>query len=377
MPAHSPFPRLAFIVLVLVSTACSALPFNRGSGPPTGVGVMVHLWGYTDTTERDLQLARQAGFTWVKQHLPWAFVEGQRRGEYDWVEPDRLVEAVNRAGLRLMVRVDMQPAWARVDRVFPIVGPPDRLADWGDFLYAVSQRYKGRIQAYQVWNEPNLAREWGNQPPSAAEYVKLLKVAHQAIKLGDPDALVITAGLSPTTDLSANARADAVYLQELYDAGAKPWFDLLGAHAAGFKAPPEMDPAEVARRADLTNNDPSAEALRRSYAFRHVEDLREVMVRNGDADKRIAILETGWTSDPRPDSPYRWHSVSEDEKAEYLQRAVTYAQENWKAWLGPMIVWTLADPAWEPDQEQYWWAITAPDGQPRAAYDALRKTLRK
>ncbi len=353
--------RIALLVAVVGAAGCGVLPFLKG-GPvtPTGVGVQVHLWGYPDTSERDLRLARDAGFTWVKQLFPWAYVEGDLQGQFEWEEPDRIVEAVNRAGLKLIARLDMQPAWARSDRVFPVVGPPDRVADWGDFVYAVTRRYKGRIAAYEVWNEPNLAREWGGRPPSAAEYVRLLQVAHQAVKLGDPDALVITGGLSPTTDLSAGARADVVYLQEMYAAGAKGNFDLLGVHAAGFKAPPETDPADVARDPTLSNQDPSPEELRRVYAFRHVEDLRRVMEQNGDGDRRIAILETGWTSDPRPESPYRWHSVTEQEKADYLVRAVQYARDHWRPWLGPVIVWTLADPAWGANQEQVYWAITNP-----------------
>jgi hypothetical protein len=250
------------------------------------------------------------------------------------------------------------------------------MSDWGDFVYALAKRYKGKIAAYEVWNEPNLAREWGDKPPSAAEYVKLLQVAHQAVKLGDPNALVITGGLSPTTDLSDRARADVVYLREMYSAGAKGTFDLLGVHAAGFKAEPETDPGEVARDPVLSNNDPSPEELRRSYTFRHVEDLRKVMEENGDGERRIAILEMGWTSDPRPDSPYRWHAVSEQEKADYLVRAIDYAKNHWRPWLGPMIVWTFADPAWKPDQEQVYWAITNPDGTPRPAYDALKRALK-
>ena len=281
--------------------ACGVLPFLKaGPAAPTGVGVQVHLWGYPDTTQRDLELARAAGFTWVKQLFPWAFIEGDVQGRFEWVEPDRVVDAVDRAGLKLIVRLDMQPAWARADRIFPQVGPPDRMSDWGDFVYAVAKRYKGRIAAYEVWNEPNLAREWGERAPNAAEYVRLLQVAHQAVKLGDPDALVITGGLSPTTDLSDRARADIVYLQGDVRRRRKGKFDLLGVHAAGFKSPPEADPADVARSAELTNNDPSPEELRRTYSFRHVEDLRRVMEENGDGDRRIAILEMGWTSDPRP-----------------------------------------------------------------------------
>ena len=52
-------------------------------------------------------------------------------------------------------------------------GPPDNLSDFGDFVYALVSRYKtgspqGRVHAIEIWNEPNLAREWGNKPPNPA-----------------------------------------------------------------------------------------------------------------------------------------------------------------------------------------------------------------
>jgi hypothetical protein len=69
-----------------------------------------------------------------------------------------------------MARVDFQPAWARVDGADN--GPPDNYNDYGDFLYEMASRYRGRIRAYEIWNEPNLAREWGGQPPDARQYVE-------------------------------------------------------------------------------------------------------------------------------------------------------------------------------------------------------------
>jgi hypothetical protein len=39
---------------------------------------------------------------------------------------------------------------------------------FGEFCGAMAERYRGRIGAYEVWNEPNLAREWGNEPPDPA-----------------------------------------------------------------------------------------------------------------------------------------------------------------------------------------------------------------
>ncbi|NIN65171.1 MAG: hypothetical protein GTO63_10820, partial [Anaerolineae bacterium] len=51
------------------------------------------------------------------------------------------------------------------------------------------------------------------------------------------------------------------------------------------------------------------EERKRIYCFRHVEDLRQIMVGNGDGDKQIALLEFGWTSDPvHPE--YAWFRVT-------------------------------------------------------------------
>lgn len=353
-------------------------PLISSEPPVIGVGepvVHVFLWGRPDTTERDLRLARAAGFTWVKQRFEWRFIEADANDQFGWDEPDRIVNAVNQAGLKLLARVDNQPRWARKDGLFPGAGPPDNLQDWADFLTALATRYRGRIQAYQLWNEPNLDREWGNRRPSAKEYAELLRVGYQAIKRADPNAYVISAGLSPTTNQSDQAWPDVLYLDELYQAGAKPYFDILGVHAAGFRSEPEEDPAVVAHDRARTNEDPSPVERRRVYAFRHVEDLRAVMVKHGDAEKTVAILEMGWTSDTRPDSPYAWHSVSEEEKADYLVRAFKWARAHWAPWMGLMTVIYLPDPAWTPKDEQYHWSITNGDGTPRPAYQALKAYL--
>jgi len=105
-----------------------------------------------------------------------------------------------------------------------------------------------------------------------------------------------------------------------------------------------------------------------------VEDLRQVMVEQGDQDRKMAVLEMGWTSDMRPNSPYRWHAVTEDEKADYLRRAFVYARANWP-WMAFMTVIYIPDPNWTPDQEQVFWSITNTDGSPRPAYRALQQVL--
>lgn len=325
-------------------------------------GMHVFLWWRPEVADRDLQLVRDAGFQWVKQTFAWRDIEGAGKGQFDWSRTDRIVQQVEQYGLKLLARIDSQPAWAGGG--YPENGPPDNLQDFADFLTALATRYKGRIHAYQIWNEPNLnvpgRSEWGGRPPNPAEYTEMLKVAYRAIKAVDPNAIVISAGLAPTTRWDDVAMPDLEFIRGMYAAGAKPYFDMLGAHGAGYKAPPEMDPAEVARNPVYNNNDPSPEYLKRIYCFRHVEDIRQVMVENGDADKQIALLEFGWTIDPRPDSPYHWHAVTPFEQGEYLVRAYQYAKTHWSPWIGIMSLIYLQNVDWTPEKEEYWWSIIEP-----------------
>jgi hypothetical protein len=99
------------------------------------------------------------------------------------------------------------------------------------------------------------------------------------------------------------------------------------------------------------------------------------MVENGDGAKQVALLEFGWSSDSRPDSPYYWHMVSEEIKADYIVRAYRYAKEHWSPWIGLMSLIYISDHEWTPDDEQYWWAITYPgwpEFKSRPAYEAVK-----
>jgi hypothetical protein len=341
-------------------------------------GMQVFLFWREEVADRDLSLVQEAGFRWVKQEFAWREIEGAGRGVFDWSKTDRVMDQIDSHGLKVIARVGVQPEWAGGD--YPQVGPPDDYQDFANFLNALAKRYRGRIDAYQIWNEPNLAREWGDRPPNPAEYTELLKVAYQTIKAVDPDADIISAGLAPTTRSDQVAMPDTVFIQGMYDAGAAPYFDLLGAHGAGYKAPPETAPDVVADDPVLNNNDPSPRELKRIYCFRHVEDLRAVMVANGDADKRVVLLEFGWTTDPRPDSPYAWHAVSDQEHADYLVRAFHYAKANWQPWIAVMSLIYMPNSQWGKEDEQTHWGVIYP-GYPelymRPAYMQLRDMLKK
>ncbi len=350
----------------LPQPTATAWPRARLKSPE--YGIQAFLWWKPEITKRDLTLIQDMGFRWVKQNFAWRDIEPQEKGHFEWKLADDVVRRVGKRGnLKLLVRIDRQPFWTQAPGTPPFEdAPPTNLNDFGDFCHALAERYKGQIAAYQVWNEPNLAREWGNQPPQPEQYVELLKVCYIAIKSADPDARVISAGMATTGTHSDEAMPDDVFIEKMYQAGAAPYFDVLGVNAPGYKAPPEISPDEVAAQPDLGGQ--------RFFAFRHVEDIRALMEKYRDSDKQIAILEMGWTTDPIHPA-YAWHAVTERQQADYLVRAYRYAYEHWYPWIGLMSMLSLADPELTEQDEQYWWAITYPDwpeNRVRPAYDALK-----
>ncbi len=332
-------------------------------------GLQTFLWWHVEdkTGARDADLVRGLGFGWLKQEFSWTEMLHSRGEAYDWFRADGIVRLTEERGLKLLARLGAPPPWALAEAPS---GLPVSPADFAHYCGAIAERYVGRIAAYEVWNEPNLAREWNHQPPNPAGYVELLKACYLAVKDADPNAIVISAGLAPT-DCGADCGSlpDMEFYQAMYDAGAAPYFDMLGAHAPGYMNPPERAPDETAA-------DPALQS--RVWVFRHVEDVRALMLANGDGDKQIAITEMGWTSDTRPDSPYAWHAVTEQQKADYLVRAYQYAKAHWSPWIGLMSAVYIADPDWTEADEQYWWSLTRPTapGDPAEvlpAYEALQK----
>jgi hypothetical protein len=329
-------------------------------------GAQAFLWWRSEIADRDLDLMREAGFNWVKQTFAWETIEGAGRNVFDWSVSDRVVTHANDKGLKLLARMSIDPE--KTD--FWAGPPPGNSAAFAEYVGAVAQRYNctpeavGCIQAFQIWNEPNLAREWGGRRPNPAEYAQFLGEAYKAIKAVHPNAIVISAGMAPTGDDNDLAMPDDKFYDQMYQAmggNSDGYFDMLGVHGAGFAAPPELDPAEAAANKEKYGG-------ARFFAFRHVEDIRAIMERYGDSDKKIVLLEFGWTYD-RVNASYKWHGadagIDEFVQADYLKRAYEYAATNWQPWIGLMSLLTMPNLDWlndgnAQDEEQYWWAIMEP-----------------
>lgn len=352
-----------------VALTASTRPLQAGGEPALrpanllGVNTFLEQEVESAKRRRSLDLLREAGVGWIRQQVPWEAVEPVQKGVYvdprfggsTWTKFDEIVGEARARGIELILRLDTAPGWSRPPGAASGVGPPLRYEDYWDFVETVAARYRGRVRAYQVWNEPNLHIEWGRQPPDPAAYARLLAGAAERIRAADPSALVLAAAMAPTLTESAEALNELVFLQRLYDAGARASFDVLAVQAYGLRGGPD-DPRTGP--ADVTFSRPRL--------------VRDLMVRNGDAAKPIWATEVGWNANPPDFAEQKFGRVTPTLQARYTVRALERVRQQWP-WLQVLYVWywKRADDR-ERGQDWYWFRLAEPDFTLQPVYYALR-----
>jgi LysM repeat protein len=271
--------------------------------PSTGFGYGIAAQALINT-DYTVEQVSSLGLGWLKQQVRWGDMEGTR-GQISWSGLDAVVNAANAKGLNLMLSVVDAPDWSR--SYFdsdPEGAPPDDYGLLAEFLGKLADRYEGKVQAIEVWNEQNLGREWDTEAGvNAAAYVQLLKVSYQAIKAQDPNIIVVSGALSPTggegIDPNRPGRVvfldDFVYFQRMVNAGFLNYCDCVGAHHNGYNWAPD-----IAWNAGY--NDPTAtfrgpfDNPHHSWSFRSTLWGYRDMVAAAGSNKKLCVTEFGYAS---------------------------------------------------------------------------------
>jgi len=311
---------------------------------------------------------RALGIEWVKFQISWKETEPQQ-GVRNWGEWDRLMRTYHDAGFKVLLSVVKAPDWARpANTDLSQEGPPADPTTYAMFVGEMAKRYKGGVQAIEVWNEQNLAREGGGAPMPPDQYVALLSEAYNAIKTADPSIVVVSGAPTPAGDVPSAAIDDISYLNSMYAAGLKNVSDAIGVHPSGYNCPASADWQTI--------TDPAAsfrgpfDNRHHSWCFRGtMEGYRNVMVANGDTNKRLWPTEFGWAVSGTPQTGYEYAADNtREEQAQWITEAYQQAK-NW-GWVGPMFLWNLNYAVTRPGSEQAAFSIVIPEGV-TSAYQAL------
>ncbi|MCB9076308.1 MAG: O-antigen ligase family protein [Anaerolineaceae bacterium] len=298
-------------------------------------GVTVDLTQYDDgTLNQTLDAMHAGGLVWLRQPISWAELEPEP-GQFNWQPFDRIIDAVNTfnqqtnqqstqptnnpPNFQLIAVLQDTPPWARPANT-PVTTPPTELSDFGAFARAFAAHYGGRIDHYQIWDQPNLSAFWGDTFVDAAAYADLLREATLNIRTVDPEAIILTAALAATLEDGPLNLNELAYLDQLYRVNANRWFDVVAIQPFGLWTKPLDAPAP-----DQLN-------------FRRAELLRQIMLNHGDGDTPIWATGFGWVALPADWSgqPSPWSNDLPSVQAPRTAAAIDHARRHWP-WLGPML----------------------------------------
>lgn len=238
-----------------------------------------------------------------------------RKGDWRFDTLDRYVDEANRRGVKVLLTLGQTPQWAAAqpDAESPY-GPgassaPRSLDDWQAYVETLARRYKGRVHAWEVWNEINVKHFWTGEPARMAE---LERSAAAVLKRIDPASVV----LSPSVQGGAFRQLDAYF-----QAGGGQAADVISYHFYASTERPEVLPERIAR-------------------------VREIMARHGLASKPLWNTEIGWLI-PNSDGGYgkqqrpvwsTWYKPDAIEAAGFVARSYLLSLNGgihhvfWYAW---------------------------------------------
>jgi hypothetical protein len=158
-----------------------------------------------------------AGMSWSKKQVRWQH------------NPAGDVQAAHANGFKIQLSA-LGPASMVTEGGFK-----ERYAAW------VADMAAAGADAIEIWNEPNLPREWQEGHISPESYTELLCASYAAIKAANPNTAVISAAPAPTGYFGgchAHGCDDVPWLQRMYNAGAANCMDYIGAHHNAGATPP-------------------------------------------------------------------------------------------------------------------------------------------
>jgi len=175
------------------------------------MGLYLYRWNgdpaAREQMNRVADLAQRAGIKWSREEFQWHRIE-PRKGEFDWNFYDQMVEVAHKHGISVYGLLAYWSEWTKPNTV-------EGIRDYCNWARQVVRRYKGKVNSWEVWNEPNIFFWTGPKEM----YADLLARTYETIKSEDPNAIVLGC---------ATSGIDTNFIKMTMERGGK--FDALAIH---------------------------------------------------------------------------------------------------------------------------------------------------
>ena len=304
--------------------------------------------------------AAQAGVQWERLIFPWSLI--QKDGPDTWSNgyfTDQQIKDEVARGIQIVGLAAYTPQWAtstpktpRTTNVpanlyLPFDDPQNY---WGQFMFKLAQRYKGQVDTWVIWNEPDMysdsiAYTWDG---TIGDLYQLVKVAYLAVKKANPNAKVALPGMTYWWDKEGGR---PLYLARFLEAAAHD--PTAATHGTYF------DIVVLHQYANPLNT------------FAAIKTMQRTLATYG-LDRPIWVGESNVAPDDDPIGPTTpvLHA-SMDQQAAYVIQAFALARA---AGAERMSIYKLVDERPEGPGELY--GLVRNDGSPRPAFTAYQTAVR-
>lgn len=218
------------------------------------------------------------------------------RWSWNFARLDRYVELAEANKVSLLLPLGLSPRWASARPNEPSAygegkaAEPASMEDWQVYVSTVAKRYKGKIKAYEIWNEPNSKDFFSG---STAKLVELTCEAYHTLKAIDPTIVAVSPAYTGGQNIGK--------LEAFLAAGGGKCIDVVAYHLYVTPSPPEAIPPLV-------------------------KAIRQAMKRQGVEHLPLWNTETGWHIEnadgtPKGKVPDSWLPVSAERSADYVARS--------------------------------------------------------
>lgn len=289
-------------------------PGGQPTPPPVPISGGFELGGHVFGFGYPAQM-RGAGMTWAKIQIRW-----------DGSAPPSVaqgpIDSARSKGFKILLAVLGSPDQLRAN-------PTQYYQNFANFLGGVAQLGPDAIE---VWNEPNINREWPSGLISGSNYAQMLAAAYGAIKRANGNVLVVSGAPAPTGFFGGRCAADGcdddIFIRQMAQAGAANSMDCVGLHYnEGILAP------------SRTSGDPRGNSSHYSRYYQGMVNLYSSVF----PSRPLCFTELGYLSSegygPLP-AAFSWAAnVTAQDQAVWLAEAARLARDSRRVRL--MIIWNV------------------------------------
>jgi len=172
---------------VFVFYSCTSAPVSLPSenqAIPADFSGIVHAGG--TRTQKEYAYLEHIGVSWVLQTFYWSSIEPEQ-DEWDFLEYDAFVDRAKAAGIKVLGVLAYDNRWIHDDRDTHRYIPPQRLPDFLRYSQKTVEHFRGRVDAWCIWNEPNF-NFWNG---TDEEFFELARQTADAIREIDSEVILL------------------------------------------------------------------------------------------------------------------------------------------------------------------------------------------